>query len=928
MTRVPPSTRVAPLYGRDQELAATRDLLRAARSGRSRILLVRGEPGSGRSALLARTRAEAPDFTVLAAHATPAERRLAFAGLHQLLRPAMPYLPRLPAAQRDALERSLECGRTNRPFLLSVAALGLITEIAAEHLVLICVDDVHLLDAPSREVLAFAGRRLADEGVAALLSAASGTYEAPDGVPVLDLRPLDRESTGRLIDAAAAPDPPAEAVRAELAGLARGNPGAALELLAAAGPDERSGATDLGRPPRSRGDLTDAYTDRARRLHASVRHRLLRLAAASGTPGPVPAARPGSAREEDEPAPWWGPAADAGLVRLDAGRVALAHPLVGPALYHGLPAPERHAAHRALARHSPADAAWHRAAARTDPDETTAADLCVAARERMGRRGHAPASVLFERAADLTPAAAARAMRLAESARAAWLSGNHPRTLRLLDRVGDELPALGESAGPVRDHVELVRADMELRSGVAIAAFQRLRSFADHRPHHDSALALRALHQAGEACCLSGDHTRYFATAERALALHGSGRRPQDRLLLDYMAGKAALFQGRHTEGVAALRRVTAAADGTDDPQHLLLGGIAGLLCGDNLGASVLAGRAADHARRTGAASLVPRALEFLTYAELWLGRLSLAEACATEGLRLAEATGQDNCAGHHRAGLALLAAIHGAEDVCRDRAKAALALADSHDLGLPAGLASWALALLDLGQGRVDEAASRLASLHRAGPGRSHTAVHLLSTPHLVEATMRGAATEPGPDRTGAVHAAVATFERWAEATGEASARALALRCRALLGSGRESTDLFGRAVDLHASGYCDLELARTQLLFGSHLRRERGPARAREHLTAALETFELLGARPWAEQARAELRATRGRPARRERDPVRQLSPQQLQIARHVATGSTNREVAALLFLSPRTVDHHLRNIYAKLGIRSRVELARLVG
>ncbi|RKS08363.1 regulatory LuxR family protein [Nocardiopsis sp. Huas11] len=925
MTRVPPPTRVAPLYGRDQDIAATRDLLRAARSGRSGILLVRGRPGSGRSALLAHTRAHAPDFTVLAAHAAPEERHLALAGLHQLLRPAMPYLPRLPAAQREALHQSLECGRTDRPFPLAVAALGLITEIAAEHPVLICADDVHLMDAPSREVLAFAGRRLADEGVATLLSAETGARGAPGGVPVLDLAPLDRESTEHLLDAAAAPDPLADTVRAELATLARGNPRAALELLAATGPAQRSGAADLGRPPRSRGDLTDTYLARAHRLPAPVRHRLLLLAADPGAPATsVLSASP----EDGDPVPGWERAERAGLVHQDDGWPVLAHPVVGPALYHGLPAAERCAAHRALARRAPADAAWHRAAARTAPDEAAAADLRLLALDRMGRRGHGPASVLFERAADLTPAAASRAMRLAESARAAWLSGNHPRTLRLLERVGDELPALGTHAGSVREHVELVRADMELRSGVAIAAFQRLRTFADRLPRHDSALALRALHQAGEACCLSGDHTRYFATAERALSLHGGGARPQDRLVLDYMAGKAALFQGRHPEGVAALRRVMAAADGTEDPQHLLLGGIAGLLCGDNLRAGALAGRAVDHARRTGADSLVPRALEFLTYAELWLGRLSLAEAGAAEGLRTAEATGQDNCAGHHRAGLALLAAIRGEEDACRERAGAALALADSHDLGLPAGLASWALALLDLALGRVDEAAARLLSLRRAGPGRGHTAVHLLSTPHLVEATMRGSATEPGPDRAEAVRSAVTTFERWAEATGEAAARALALRCRALLASGRESTELYGRAVDLHASGYCDLELARTQLLFGSHLRRERSTGRAREHLTAALETFELLGARPWADQARAELRATRGRPAQRERDPARELSPQQLQIARHVATGSTNREVAALLFLSPRTVDHHLRNIYAKLGIRSRVELARLLG
>ncbi|MDT0329687.1 helix-turn-helix transcriptional regulator [Nocardiopsis lambiniae] len=948
MTRVPPTV-TAP-SGRERELAAVRRLLHAARSGRSDALLVTGGPGSGKSALLAHAVTEAADLTVLYARAVPEESELAHAGLHQLLRTVLPYLPRLPAAQREVLDEALSLGRDDRPFPLAAAALALLTEAAAEHPLLVCVDDLHLMDRSSRQAIAFAARRFSVEGVATLLTADADVLGDLAGPARLALSPLPDRVLSDLLDERS-PHPLAAGVRADLVAAARGNPRAAGELADALTPGQACGDAPLGEPPRSHGTLTDTCARLLRSLPADTRHRLLlmvldetaehhdRAEAAGLDPGDLE------------------PAVAAGLVRHEAGRPVPAHPLVRTACYHRSPLGERHAAHRALAdlyADLPAVAARHRAAAVAGTDPVLAAELTAIARNTTE---HATAALLWERAAELTPTADApsgsrstgtvreagsgaarpsgraaepvtttdgtvregRAPAIAEdrigakiredrflmAARHAWIAGDHRRARRDAHRAGD-------AADPFA-------AQMDLRAGVAIDAFHRLSAAAERLADHDPSRALELFHHAGEAGCLAGDHDRYFATAARARALAERADSPRDRVLLDYMAGKSAIFRGRHAQGVDALRRVQVAADHLGEPDVLVLGVISGLLCGDHIRTRALAGRAVLIARRTGAAALVPQALEFLTYAELWFGRLSLAEESATEGLRTALATGQENCAGHHRAALAFVAAIRGEEETCRGLAGAALATAEAHDVGLPAALASWALALLDLGAGRAREAAVRLRALTRSGPGRSHAAVRLLLTPHLVEAAVRG-----GLDTR--VDAGVATLHAWAEATGNDTARALVARCRGLLADGdRAQEDLF-RALELHTSGYCDFEQARTRLLLGTRLRRSRHPGSAREHLTEAREIFERLGAVPWAAQAAAELRAAGGAVSGAE-TRLSDLSPQQLRIARHVADGATNREVAARMFLSTRTVDHHLRNIYSKLGIRSRVELSRLI-
>ncbi|GAA1104514.1 LuxR family transcriptional regulator [Nocardiopsis metallicus] len=918
-----PLTRTVPPLGRDHELRTVRHLLEAARSGHSGGLLVTGAPGAGRTALLEHAGDEARDFTVLRARAAPGEGRLPLAGLHQLLRPALPYLPRLPSIQRETLTRALDTGTPGEAFPLANAALGLFAEVAAESPLLICVDDFHLLDPPSQKAVAFAARRLTHDGAVVLLSAREGDPDRLTGIPVLRLRPLPEDAVLRLLIEAAGAEELAEPVAAALATAAEGNPRAALELLEGTGPGQRSGALALARPPRSRGELTDGFAATLARLPEATRLSLVKIAAEPH--GPLPPEPWGSPPGEGNPDPLE-PARRAGLIAEEGDRVVFTHPLARSAGYHRASPAERRSAHSALARaheaaHDTGRAAWHRALAGSAPDERVAAALQEEARRTVERDGHSPASLLHEHAARLTPDPVLRGLRLTDAARSAWLSGDPNRARRVLEHVRS-------------DHADLLRAEIDLRSSVAIDASERLGPTADRLARSDPGAALRVLLQAGEASCLSGDHERFFATAERARTLMAAAPaagdtngdatgidHPWSRLVLDYMTGKAAMFQGRHREGAVLLGRAEDTADLIGDPQALVLGGIAGLLRGDHVRTRALAGRAAAVARRTGALALLPQALEFLTYAEMWFGRLSLAEESAAEGLRTALESGQDNCASHHRGALAFVAAIRGEEDTCREHAGTALAMAGEHDVGLPAGLAAWALALLDLGAGRGAEAAMRLRALARSGPGCGHAAVRLLITPHLVEASVRGGVAVR-------VQGAVETFASWAEATGQDTARAQVMRCRGLLHEGEEANAYFESALDLHASGYCDFEEARTRLLYGGHLRRSRHPGLAREHLYTAMEVFDRLGAVPWVRQAREELRAARGSTAVREDSGVELLSPQQLRIARHVAGGATNREVAARLFLSTRTVDHHLRNIYSKLGIRSRVELSRLVG
>lgn len=393
----------------------------------------------------------------------------------------------------------------------------------------------------------------------------------------------------------------------------------------------------------------------------------------------------------------------------------------------------------------------------------------------------------------------------------------------------------------------------------------------------------------------------------------------------DHRDGMRAVLLARFDLAATPLRRVVDNGLHGSDPDHLLRSAAAALMLGDVTSARRAGARALAAARTTGSAALEPRALEYLAYAELRAGRHQLARTHAEEGLHAAERTGQRNTAAHHHAVLALAASIEGEADLVTEHAEAALRTARRHGLVQAATLAHWAVARADLGAGRPREAAQRLGPLVRPGARRGHFAVWMLAVPCFVEA----AASAGRPQHAEAV---VEDFVLWAACGADPQAPSQLLRCRALLAGPDTADELYLRALDRHDDTAGDFERARTELLYGKWLRRRRRLREARARLEEARLGFERCGAPLWAQQAAAELRAGGAAPnaapaASVGAGDLARLTPQQMRIARYVAAGATNREVALSLSVSTRTVDYHLRNVFATLGLRSRVELVRLV-
>ncbi|MDT0399499.1 MULTISPECIES: LuxR C-terminal-related transcriptional regulator [Streptomyces] len=399
-----------------------------------------------------------------------------------------------------------------------------------------------------------------------------------------------------------------------------------------------------------------------------------------------------------------------------------------------------------------------------------------------------------------------------------------------------------------------------------------------------------------------------------------SAVRGRTAVLRDHRDGMRDVLLGRFDRAAGPLRRVVAYEQGGDGAESLLRAASAALMLGDVAAARRAGARALAAARVHGCAALEPRALEYLAYAELRAGRHQLARTHAEEGLRTASRTGQRNTAAHHHAVLALAASIEGERDVVAEHVEAALRTARRHGLAQAATLAQWAAARADLGAGRPREAADRLGPLVRPGARRGHFAVWMLAVPCFVEATALAGRPE-------LASSAVEDFAVWAGCRADPQAPAQLLRCRALLAAPDEADALYRRALDRHEETAGDFERARTELLYGKWLRRRRRLREARTRLGEALMGFERCGAHLWAEQAAAESRAGGAAPGRTGTGDLSALTPQQLRIARCVAEGATNREVALSLSVSTRTVDYHLRNIFATLGVRSRVELVRLV-
>ncbi|MCF6474802.1 helix-turn-helix transcriptional regulator, partial [Nonomuraea sp. MG754425] len=555
----------------------------------------------------------------------------------------------------------------------------------------------------------------------------------------------------------------------------------------------------------------------------------------------------------------------------------------------------------------------HRARALDGPPAVLADDLAAAALDAHPAHTHPEPYRALERAAELTaPHDPAKAERLAAAARHAWVAGR-PQVARSL------LARLRSLTTPreLRAQVQLLHGSLELLGGETGSAREELLAAAAWFLESHRMLGVRALVRAADASYRAGDNRAFIAIARQAAALRRPDETDATQLMFEYLAGMASTFSGSHQEAAAPLRRVVELAGSVRDPAVLVWACVASMLLGEDASAHRLSARAVEAARVRGAVSAIPQLLEYMIYPEIWMGRYSSVATTAAQGLRLARETGQLNTAAQHLAWLAITAAVEGDQETCRARADAAIDLAGAHDLGIAGAIGTWALAHLDLATGRPADAANRLRAERRTN---SHVVIRVMATPHFIEASARTGDRE-------AAGAALRVLERWVGSTRSPGLRALVARCRALLAGPGEAEELFREALDLHGQGVYEFEAARTRLLYGSALRRDRRPGAARTHLHSALETFERYGARLWTEQARTELRAS-GEPVRPALDATTgQLTAQQLQIARMVAEGATNKEVAEQLFLSRRTVEHHLRNIFSRLGIRSRVELVRLM-
>ncbi|WP_371480678.1 AAA family ATPase [Kitasatospora sp. NBC_00315] len=899
------------LYGREDEQAVLARLLDGARDGRSGALVLRGEPGIGKTALLEHAAAVAgSDFRVVRASGVECEAELSYAGLSLLLAPGLELLPALPGPQRRALEGAF--GLADEPvpaggrLLTGLATLGLLAELAVEKPLLCLVDDAQWLDRASAEALLLAARRLQAEGIVLLLAARDDEEAFPAaGLAQLRIAPLGDPAAAELLAAGLPPT-----VRRRVLAEARGNPLALTELPAALAA-EPPGEGAPGVLPLT-GRLRLAFHGQVTGLPAATRTLLL-VAAVEETGDLATVLR--AAGELGAGPGALAPAETAALVRVQGeGTLSFRHPLVRAAIVQRAPLQARLAAHRALGEALPEGdrRTWHLALAATGPDAALA-DALERTAERAGSRGgHGGARAAYERAARLTPDRDGATRRLVLAAEAATEEGRLEHAEALADRAGARTD--DPFAHALIAHIH---ATADFWRGDHPAALRRLLAAAGTgiEPSH----AARMLFQAFHAAWYLGEE-QVGAVLERLGALRLEPGDPLAPLARHLLAGTLPLL-GRPAPPLPPARETAAEARRAGAaPSDLVQVCGATLVLGRDAETFELAAELAAEARAKGYLGILPTVQFFLAEAELFHGRHRDAEVTATEALALAEDTGQRQWVSQLSALLAHLAALTGAEEGCT--ALAAAAQAGSGPAGAPSAgdpWAQWSLALLDLGRGRAADAADRLQRL-TGGRHRHHVSA-TRAVPDLVEAAVRLGAPERAAE-------AYQRFARWADATGQPWARALSLRCQALLGPDERAESSYLAALELHRDTGRPFEQGRTALLYGEWLRRGRRRTDARPHLRAALEVFEPLAAHPWAERARTELTATGAAvPAGPGGGAPAGLTPQELQIVRLAARGLSNRDIAAQLFLSPRTVGHHLYKAYPKLGVASRGELAGLV-
>jgi DNA-binding CsgD family transcriptional regulator len=904
------------LLGRPDESAIVDGLLADARAGRGGALVLRGEPGIGKTALLEYAVRSASDLNVVRAVGIESERQLPFAALHRLCAPMLDLLDRLPGPHRGALAISLGLASGPAPdrFLVGLAVLSLLSAAAEERALLCVLDDARWLDRASSQALGFVARRLLAEPVVILFGARQPSEELR-GLRELVVRGL-RDGDARQLLSSVIKWPLDERVREQIVAETQGNPLALIELPRGLSPSQLAGGFGIPEVRSLGGRIEETFPLRLEALPGETQ-RLVLIAAAEpgGDPGLVLRAgkRLGIVRLA------LAPAETAGLLEVGA-RVRFRHPLVRSAVYRTASPDERREAHRALAEATPAEVdpdrrAWHLARATAGRDEDVATELDRAAARAQARGGLAAAAAFLEQAAELTPDPGRRGHRSLAAAQAKLEAGTADAALAQLATAE---PALHDELARARVDLLRARAAFAMRLGsdappLLLRAAKQLESL-------DVALArdtyVEAISAAQFAAPLAGDGGPLeVAMVARAAPPLAGPPRPTD-LLLDGLAMWI-------TEGCAAgaplvkraLREFRSGDIPTGDALRLLAlaSRIAGEGPWDHETWRALVSRHVRLSREAGALSLLPVALTALVQVHLFAGELAAAAAVGEELRSVAETT-RTELAPYAALGLAAWQGQE-AETLALIRATREEVVPRGEGLGLSA--THWAAAVLYNGLGQYEDAlaAAEPASRPPEAMGYAHWTLV-----ELVEAAARAGEQEAAAD-------ALDALARTTRPSGTDWALGIEARSRAILSDGREAERGYREAIERLDRGGIRAELARAHLLFGEWLRRERRRLEAREQLRIAHEMLSTMGAEAFAARAERELLATGERARKRANYTRDELTAHEAQVARLARDGLSNPEIGSRLFISPRTVEYHLHKVFGKLGIASRQQLRQVL-
>jgi DNA-binding CsgD family transcriptional regulator len=902
------------LRGRDDERALLDSLLAAARAGQSGALVLRGEAGVGKTALLEHAIVPASDVMVVRAVGVESEMELTHAALHQLCAPLLDRKNRIPAPQREALETTfgLREGPVPDLFLVGLATLSLLSEAAQERPVVCAIDDAQWLDRASAQVLAFVARRLVAESVV-MLAATREPIGKHGRLPELVVEGL-RDADARALLASAIPGRLDERVADQLLVEARGNPLALLELPRGLSPAQLAGGFGLPGALSLSGRIEERFVNRVERLPEDTQQLLL-VAAAEPTGDPEllwsAAARLGIADAALDPAE------SAGLLDVD-GRVRFRHPLVRSAVYRAATPPQRRRVHRALAEATDAQIdpdrrAWHLAEAAAGPDEAVAAELERAAGRAQARGGLAAAAAFLERATALTAAPERHAERALAAAQAEFEAGALDEALGLL-----------ATAEPAVDELQRARAHL-LRAQIAFASrrgsdapallFRAARELERVNPGLARETYLEAL-SAGRFAGRLARGVSLVELGEAALAGPPPPRpaRPPDLLLeglavrftKGYAAGAPIL-----KEALSAFRRETSLP--AEEARWLFLACRVASDLWDDQNLTRLSARELARCREAGALSAITLVLDARCWVHAVSGELAAAATLRDEIQVVAEATG---IATVPYAPL-WVAALRGRETELLRLIEMTVGEAVARGEGFALAIAELASAVLYNGLGRYDAA---LAACRDYRTGCDLTGSPRGPESELIEAGVR----------CGELELAANALERLAgttRATGTDWALGIEARSRALLSDGDVAESLYREALERLRRTRVRLQLARTHLLYGEWLRRERRRVDARDHLRTALEMFTVMGVEAFAGRAERELSATGERVRKRTIETREELTVQEAQIARLARDGLSNAEIGARLFISQHTVAYHLRKVFYKLRVTSRNQLGRVL-